>query len=175
MRRTLDETWAVLEARGEEMPRTAGGAPLVPSSKPRVDDEVLGFSVFRTRLDGEWSSLTLPRTFFGRSLVEHATFHDSDLSESVLCWNDFVQVDFSKAVLAGADLRASSFEGCSFDDASLRGADLRGSSFFGCTFARADLQGVLVERGASWLPSLSADQRALLTLTSSAGDEPPGG
>ncbi|MBL8922011.1 MAG: pentapeptide repeat-containing protein [Myxococcaceae bacterium] len=51
---------------------------------------------------------------------------------------------------------SSTFDGCSFDDASLRGANL---------------QGVLVERGTSWVPSLSADQRGPHAI----GDEPRGG
>jgi uncharacterized protein YjbI with pentapeptide repeats len=41
-----------------------------------------------------------------------------------MCWNDFVDVDFRDACLAGCDLRASSFEGCDFDGADLRGAIL---------------------------------------------------
>lgn len=157
------------------MPRTPEGVPLVPPRRPRFDDEVLGFSVFRTKLVGDWSSLTLPRTSFGRSLVERVNFYDTDLSESVACWNDFVEVVFSSAVLDRADLRASTFQDCSFDRASLVEADLRRSSFFGCSFVGANLSGALVERGAAWLAAVSDQQRASMTLTDSAGDEPPGG
>ena len=56
------------------------------------------------------SHLTIPRTFFGRSEIAHTSFANSDLSESTLCWNDFVDVDFTNACLAGADLRASNYE-----------------------------------------------------------------
>jgi uncharacterized protein YjbI with pentapeptide repeats len=173
--RTLDETWSFLEARGDEVPRTPAGAPLIPKRRPRFDDDVLGFSVFRTKLVGDWSSLTLPRTYFGRSLVERVNFYDTDLSESVACWNDFVEVVFSSAVLDRADLRASTFQDCSFDRASLVEADLRRSSFFGCSFLGADLRGALAERRAAWLSGVSDHQRASMTLTDSEGEEPPGG
>lgn len=48
----------------------------------RVDDRVLGVSFFKT----------------------------TDLRESNLCWNDFISVDSSDAILTNSDLRSSIFE-----------------------------------------------------------------
>jgi BTB/POZ domain-containing protein KCTD9 len=86
--------------------------PPLPERLPRHDDdEPLGFSVFRTRLDEglDLSGLTLPRTFFGRSHIDRVLFRNCDLHESNLCWNDFVGTDFTCANLAGSDMRASLF------------------------------------------------------------------
>jgi uncharacterized protein YjbI with pentapeptide repeats len=72
-------------------------APPIPQRKPRYDDdETLGVSFFRTRVAGDLSGLTLPRTFFGRSEIKGASFRGTDLRESRLCWNDFIDVDFSE-------------------------------------------------------------------------------
>ena len=73
------------------------------------------------------------------------SFAGTDLSESRMCWNDFVGCDFSGADLSGCDMRASKFEQCRFAGASLRGADLRRSSFEGCEFSTADLTGTIAE------------------------------
>jgi uncharacterized protein YjbI with pentapeptide repeats len=95
-------------------------APPIPDRKPRYDDEEpLGVSFFRSRVGGDLSGLTLPRTFFGRSEVNAASFHGTDLRESTLCWNDFVDVDFSYAVLSNSDLRAAVFERVLFVHADL--------------------------------------------------------
>lgn len=173
-RRSLDETWLLLEARGEAPPRV-DGLPFLPAHRPLPDDEQLGFEFFRTEVSGDWSNLTLPRTFFGRSLVSNSQFVDTDLTESNLCWNDFVSVDFRLAVLNGADLRASLFEDCSFRGASLRGADLRQSSYERCDFRDADLADAVVARGEPVLELLSAKQRAEVHLVEQPGPEPAGG
>jgi uncharacterized protein YjbI with pentapeptide repeats len=70
------------------------------------------------QLDAEvdFSDLTLPRTFFGRSELDGTAFRNTDLTESNLCWNDFNGV--------GADLRRSSFTGCIFEGALLKGAGM---------------------------------------------------
>jgi len=65
---------------------------------------------FRTRVsDDKFENLTLPRTFFGRSEIRDMSFRGTDLSESTLCWNDFIAVDFSDCDLSNGDLRASLF------------------------------------------------------------------
>src|SRR5258708_4060040 len=72
------------------------------------DDEPLGLSFFRTFI-GEGANLTnfsIPRTFFGRSEITNASFCNTDLTESNLRWNDFIDVDFTDGTLARADLRA---------------------------------------------------------------------
>src|SRR5689334_10312217 len=73
--------------------------PVLPDRRPRFDDdEPLGVSFFRTRLnDAQLTNLTLPRTFFGRSGISSSSFENTDLSESTLCWNDFIDVSFRNA------------------------------------------------------------------------------
>jgi hypothetical protein len=45
--------------------------PPIPDHKPQCDDEEpLGVHFFRTRVEGDLSGLTLPRTFFGRSEIK---------------------------------------------------------------------------------------------------------
>lgn len=41
-----------------------------------------------------------------------------------MCWNDFIEVDFTDACLAEADLRASTFADCDVSGADPRGAIL---------------------------------------------------
>jgi uncharacterized protein YjbI with pentapeptide repeats len=71
------------------------------------DAEPLGLSFFRTRVGGGvvLGNLTIPRTFFGRSEMDHCSFQKTDLTESNLRWNEFTDVDFTEAVLARSDLR----------------------------------------------------------------------
>jgi uncharacterized protein YjbI with pentapeptide repeats len=131
--------------------------PVAPVRMPRYDDEEpLGVSFFRTEvIDADLSGLTLPRTFFGRSEIARTSFRDTDLSESSLCWNDFVAVDFSDASLAGADLRASVFEDCRFD--------------------RALMTGAVVTRGQIAAGALSQAQRRAIDWRDKGGPEPDGG
>jgi len=125
-----------------------------------------------------WSGLSLPRTYFGRSLAERASFVDTDLSESRMCWNDFDDCDFSGADLSGCDMRASIFRRCSFAQAVLLGADLRRSTFDGCDFTGASLAGAVAEATGSRArlrDLLNAEQRATVSWVEDAGLEPPGG
>ena len=91
------------------------------------DEEPLGLSFFRTFVgDGaDLSNLSIPRTFFGRSEISNASFRNTDLSESNLRWNDFIDVDFTEATLAGADLRSSIYTRVNFTHTDLRGTDMR--------------------------------------------------
>jgi len=147
VRKSLEETWQYLEAKGETMPRDPSGCPFIPTAVPNDYDEELGYSFFRTRLeDYDLSHLSLPRTFFGRSELGRVSFAGTDLSESRMCWNDFVGCDFYRTDLSRCDMRASKFEQCRFVGASLRGADLRRSSFEGCEFSGADLTGAIAEK-----------------------------
>lgn len=60
--------------------------PPLPAALPRYDDRVLGVSFFKTRVvDDDFSNLTLPRTFFGRSEIRDVAFRNTDLRESNLC------------------------------------------------------------------------------------------
>ena len=92
-----------------------GCIPPIPDHLPQYDDEgTLGVSFFRMMMDGDdLSNLSLPRTFFGRSELKDVSFHNTDLSESNLCWNNFIGVDFSSAILVRSDLRATIFSNTS--------------------------------------------------------------
>lgn len=155
-----------------------GAVPPQPIRRPAYDDEdPLGISFFRT-LVGEGddlSNLTLPRTFFGKSEVSKVSFRNTDFSESTLCWNDFIEVDFSGASLPHSDLRAALFDRCDFSGTDLRGADLRISTFADCVFegARMDRAILTRQQGAS-LP-LSDDQRSTIAWTDDDGPAPGGG
>ncbi len=172
MRRSYGESCRELERLGFI---ERGQAPTEPlRRRPLPDDEELGVQFFRTRVeDAKLADLTLPRTFFGRSEIRASSFRGTDLSESTLCWNDFVDVDFGGACLVSSDLRASLFERVSFARADLRDADLRRSTFEDCDFAGADLRGAKLTR-AQELP-LSDAQREVIAWQDDDGPEPPGG
>ena len=151
-------------------------APPIPQRKPRYDDdETLGVSFFRTRVVGDLSDLTLPRTFFGRSEIKGASFRGTDLRESRLCWNDFIDVDFSETILSDADLRASLFERVSFAGTDLRFADLRRSTFTNCVFDRASMKGTILTRRLGKTLALSGSQLSEINWTDDDGEEPVGG
>lgn len=161
------------------MLRDPDGNPFVPREMPNYDDEDLGFSFFRTGLkDADYSGLTLPRTFFGRSLFESVDFSDSDLVSSRMCWNDFEGCDFSKANLSGCDMRASNFKHCKFVGALLLKADFRQSSFENCDFTDADVTGAQAEDmdGIGRVQDqLTEEQIASMEWLPDSGPEPPGG
>ncbi len=148
----------------------------MPDHKPRYDDEEpLGVNFFRAIVEGDHSGLTLPRTFFGRSEIRSASFSNTDLQESTLCWNDFIKVDFSETDLSQSDLRASLFEDVSFVGANLQAADLRRSTFTNCQFDRASMKGATLSRLQGPELSLSASQQSEIHWVDDDGDEPDGG
>jgi uncharacterized protein YjbI with pentapeptide repeats len=188
-RLSYDESCRLLQRIGYRNSAGAEGViPPMPDHRPQCDDEApLGVSFFRTfvgqdieegdddvsHLDLE--NLTLPRTFFGRSYIQHVSFKNADLSESTLCWNDFEEVNFTDADLSGCDLRASIFTEVKFVRANLRNADLRRSSYEACDFTDADLRGAKLtyEQGEEF--DLSEQQRPEIDWQDSDGDDPPGG
>ena len=73
MRKSLENTWRFLESEGEETPRRPDGQPFVHDAMPNHDEDELGFHYYKYRLeDANNGSLTLPRTFFGRSWFARA-------------------------------------------------------------------------------------------------------
>lgn len=173
MRHSYAESCAELQRTGLLDP---GAIPPVPDHQPRFDDpEPLGVNFFRTQVDGDLSHMTLPRSFFGHSEVCDASFCNSDLSESTLCWCDFIGVDFSDACLRASDLRASSFERVHFVRCDLRDADLRRSSFKGCHFTECDLRGAKLTRNQASQLAISPQQRADVAWQTDDGDPPGGG
>jgi BTB/POZ domain-containing protein KCTD9 len=153
-----------------------GQLPPMPERLPRYDDESLGIEFFRTAVGAAvLADLTLPRTFFGRSEFRGTVFRNTDLSESNLCWNDFIEVDFSAAVLARGDLRASKFYAARFAAADLRGSDMRRSSFQDCLFTDSRLEGAILTRTQAAQMNISAAQHAQVDWRDDDGPEPGGG
>ncbi len=154
-----------------------GELPPLPDHRPLYDDEEpLGVNFFRTGVsECDLSNLTLPRTFFGRSEIGPASFRNTDLSESTLCWNDFNEVDFTDCDLQGSDLRASVFRGVQFVRADLRGADLRHSSFEACDFTGAAMARTKLTQQQEESVGLSDDQCREIGWQESEGEAPPGG
>jgi len=151
--------------------------PSLSDRMPRFDDAELGLSFYRT-LVGEgddFSNLTIPRTFFGRSEINDAAFRNTDLSQSCMCWNDFVKVDFTGADLSGADLRASIYRNVRFSAANLQRADLRHSSFEECDFNGTDLTRAILTRSQKKSLNLTPEQSSVVDWRWRSGPEPDGG
>jgi uncharacterized protein YjbI with pentapeptide repeats len=176
-RLTVEQTWQSLEARGEKVPRRKDGTPFVPEAMPSNDDEELGFSFFRNHvLDADYSNLSLPKTYFGRSLLKGVSLRNADLAKSCMCWNDFVECDFSGADLTGCDMRASNFEDCNFVNAVLDKADLRRSNIEGCDFTGASLVGAVADNlNNDLVDALDTTQKEAVDWRKEPGPEPPGG
>jgi uncharacterized protein YjbI with pentapeptide repeats len=102
------------------------------------------------------------------------SFRNSDLNQSCMCWNDFIDCDFTDADLTCSDLRASIFRGCKFVRCNLTGADLRRSSFEHCDFTDADLTGARAQGEQDDL-DLSDDQIGEIDWCDDEGPEPKGG
>ncbi len=155
-----------------------GTVPPMPGRMPRYDDDApLGVSFFRTFVgDGnDLSNLYLPRTFFGRSEINRARFCNTDFSQSSMCWNDFIDVDFTDAVLIGCDLRASIFKRVRFVGANLCCADLRRASFDDCHFEGAMLHSATMTGFQAGAMGLSQQQRSEINLVLMEGPSPGGG
>jgi len=154
-----------------------GAVPAMLSRMPRFDDEEpFGVHLFRMIIDGDLDArnLTLPRTFIARSELSDVAFTGTDLSESSLCWNDFIDVNFDHVVLERCDMRASVFQNVSFRNADLRQADLRHSRFVDCDFHQAKMEGAVLDPSQLHDMRLSDVQCRQVALVP-AGDEPPGG
>ena len=155
----------------------AGTIPQMLDHLPQADDENHGVSFFRTFVGkgDNLSNLTLPRTFFGRSEINNALFQNTDFTESNLCWNDFTDVDFTNAILARCDLRASVFDRVKFVSADLTNADMRQSSFTSCEFTDAHMSGAVLTQEQGNKLHLSGKQRAEIAWAKEDGPEPSGG
>ena len=158
-------------------PNYISETPTLPDRMPRFDDEELGLSFFRTFVGkgDDFSNLTIPRTFFGRSEINDASFRNTDLSQSCMCWNDFNDVDFTGADLSGADLRGSVYRNVRFNSANLQGADLRHSSFEECDFQGADLTQTILARSQKRALALTSEQSKVVDWHWRSGPEPDGG
>ena len=174
IRWSFEDSWARLREQGLI---ATEATPYRPPQLPRHDDEQLGLSFYKTCVAGRFHDLTIPRTFFGRSEIRDAWFENTDLSESNLCWNDFLDVSFRNATLTGSDLRASSFRRVTFAGADLSRVDLRGSTFLECDFSDARLDGAIAVRRPwlAWIRSLNRTQKRRMIWRWTRGEDPGGG
>lgn len=173
MRRSYADSCAHLQSTGLLDP---GDIPPMPEHLPQYDDpEPLGVNFFQTRVTGDLARLTLPRTFFGHSEISEASFRESDLTESNLCWCDFIDADFTQASLRGSDLRASNFERVRFTKCDLSAADLRQSAFTDCDFTDCILREAKMTREQAAELGLSKKQLAEIHWQPDDGEEPGGG
>jgi uncharacterized protein YjbI with pentapeptide repeats len=97
------------------------------------------------------------------------------LTESHLCWNDFLDVDFSAAALVRCDLRSSEFDRVKFIAADLRATDMRGSWFNACIFDDAIMDGAVLTRAQASRMVLSEAQKVAIDWRDEDGPEPEGG
>jgi hypothetical protein len=187
-RRSYEESCRLLQRLGYPDAGAEGAIPPLPDHRPQIDDKApLGVSFFRTFVgqdieEGDegvrhrhLENLTLPRTFFGRSYIQLVSFKNTDLSESTLRWNDFIEVTFTDADLSGCDLRASIFSEVDFVRTNLRNADLRRSAFEACDFTGANMRGARLTREQAEQIHLSEEQQQVIDWQASDGEEPPGG
>ena len=172
-RLTYEQSCKLLEEYGVVNP---GQVPPMPQAIPKHDDEVLGVNFFRTGIENaRLENLTIPKTFFGRSELREVSFADSDLSESNLCWNDFISVSFRACLLSRSDLRASIYEKCDFTNCDVSGSDLRRASFKSCIFEGTIFNGALLPERLKTECGFSVDQIAKVRWTQDEGGEPEGG
>lgn len=151
---------------------------LTPDVKrvPRPEDDELGPSLFRTRVEkATLSRLTLPGLVVGRSELVDVSLLDSELRFSNLCWSDYHSCSFASSSLADSDLRCSNFDRCSFRGADLSRVDLRRSSFKQCDFEGAEMQGAIANDDFKGMARLSAAQSSSIAWTPDQGAEPSGG
>jgi uncharacterized protein YjbI with pentapeptide repeats len=169
---TYQESCRELQKAGWLAP---GIVPSLPLKRPNYDDDG-GVRLFRTLTkDKILENLTLPRTFLGRSEIRNVSFAGSDLSESTLCWNDFVWVDFTNCDLSKCDMRAAVFDSVKFRGANLNQSDLRIAHFKDCDFSNASLQNAKLTKSQGLRLNLSPQQRLEIDWQELDGDEPAGG
>lgn len=132
---------------------------------------------YRTDIEdgSDLSNLTLSNTFFGRSEVGAVSFYNTKLSDSNLCWNDFVRTDFTECDLSGSDLRASNFTGVKFVNSNLEKCDLRHSNFKDCLFEGANFKNAKLTHEQKIQFSLSDEQIRSINWLDDEGLEPDGG
>jgi len=147
----------------------------IPRQPPQPGEGVAGVRFANVMLAGaKLAGLTLPRTIFSRSEIRATTFRDAGLTESTAHWNDFIEVDFSRADLSGSDLRACVFQRVNFRDARLAGVDLRYYGFQHCDLTGADLTEAKLTPKAGQALRLSPEQQGVIDWQADDGEEPEG-
>jgi hypothetical protein len=180
VRRSLEDSLASFTGKPGHWapPRDDDGRPWFPDHHAGIEreDDRADATFYRTGYrESDFSNLTLPRRFMGRSSFEGVSFVNTDLNQSFMCWNDFLECDFTDADLICCDMRASNFRNCKFVRCRLLGADLQGSSFEGCDFTDADLTGARVDDCTMDSIELSPEQSNQIGFWKVCGPQPKGG
>ncbi len=92
-----------------------------------------------------------------------------------MCWNDWLECDFTDAHLTRADLGASEYVRCCFAGARLAHADMRGSAFEECDFTGARMANARLTREQGAQLGLTRSQQMEIDWQDEDGPEPPGG
>ena len=162
-RLSLEATWELLEMANYGPLWDEGHQPLVPTQALTEDTEEEDFTFFRTFLrEANLSRMTLPRTYFGRTGFELVSFLDSDLKQSYMCENDWLDCDFTAADLSETDMSSSLYYGCRFKRAILNDADLREAEFVDCDFTEAEMRGAVLSHEQADIFLWSERQRAAI-------------
>jgi hypothetical protein len=120
----------------------------------------------------DFENLSLRRTLIERCRFHGVSFRNTDLGQSCLA-AEFIDCDFSDAVLICANLAGSAFFACRFRNAALIGSELRGATLEHCDFTDADLTGARLDRVLKESLPLSDTQRRLMVDWRSPDDEGP--
>lgn len=174
MRRSFEESILILRESGVVF---EDQSPRLPAAMPQFDDEdPCGISIFRMGMDGDdCRNLEIPRTFFSKSEIANCDFSNTNLSESNLCWNDFISVKFVGADLSSSDLRNSKYQNVDFSLANLSNSDLRHCEFDGCKFTGANMTAVRLTKLVGESLNLSLEQKTGIDWHDVDGEEAAGG
>jgi uncharacterized protein YjbI with pentapeptide repeats len=173
-RRSWKDSLGWLQGRGYPVPdasSASGSAGLSARPDPGVAD-FRGLRFVDVVLEEvDFEDLTLPRTLFDRCRVHGVSFRNTDLNLSCLDGNDWIDCDFTDAVLICAYLRKAVFFGCRFVNCQLIGADLRGATLTGCDFTGANLTGARLDRALKDSVALNESQSRLMVDWRAEDDE----
>jgi hypothetical protein len=164
-RRSWEESLVCFQGRAAHIPIVPPGRrPADVCDRPEPGDDRFRGLRLADAIHEEvvFEDLTLPRTLFERCRFHGVSFRNTDLRLSCLAGNDWIDCDFTDAVLTCADLRDAVFFGCRFVNCRLVGADLRKSQLTACDFTGADLTGARMDRGLKEVLVLTEHQRRLM-------------
>jgi uncharacterized protein YjbI with pentapeptide repeats len=171
-RLSWQDSWRFLALRGGSLPENwpeDPGEMDTPSPEKKSALPCLRDSRYQ---EADFENLTLPRTLIDRCRFHGISFRNSDLHLSLLS-GEFIDCDFSEAVLICAHLGQASFFACRFLHAILIGAELRGATLEHCDFTGADLTGARLDRTLKMTLPLSDLQRRIMVDWRAPDDEGP--
>jgi uncharacterized protein YjbI with pentapeptide repeats len=175
VRKTWQETWAVLRGKGIATPKSEEDGSPVYSDRPRAgQDDFRGLAVCdRVLEEMDLENLTLVKALFSGCRFHGVSLRDTDLTLSRLYGCQFVDCDLTGAWLIRADLTDCGFFACNFTRANLIGADLLGATFEHVDFTDANLLGAAFDRAQKRKLRLTAEQRDRMADWRQEGDEGP--